>query len=90
MRLHRTVTLDDNPPEYFDVSWDEVREARNQELESSDWRFVSDRTPSQEWIDYRQFLRDLPQTYFDENDEVTQGANAACDAWSEYIVPEGA
>ena len=87
MVLHRTVTLDDNEPEYFDVFWEDVRLARNKELEQSDWRFVSDRTPSQEWIDYRQFLRDLPQTYFDESDEITQGANAACDAWSSYPYP---
>jgi len=43
---------------------------------------------SQEWIDYRQFLRDLPQTYFDESDEISQGANAAADAWNEYEIPE--
>jgi len=37
---------------------------------------------------YRQFLRDLPQTYFDESDEISQGANAAADAWNEYEIPE--
>lgn len=88
MVLHRTITLDDNELVYFNVSWEEVREARNKELEHTDWRFVSDRTESQEWIDYRQFLRDLPQTYFDESDEITQGANDACDAWSAYPYPQ--
>ena len=87
MVLHRTITLDDNEPEYFDITWEEVREARDKELNQTYWRFVSDRTESQEWIDYRQFLRDLPQTYFDESDEITQGANAACDAWSAYPYP---
>ena len=68
--------------------WIDVRYSRDKELEQTDWRFVSDRTPSQEWIDYRQFLRDLPQTYFDESDEISQGANAASDAWNEYEIPE--
>lgn len=61
-------------------TWGQVREARNQELENSDWRFMSDQTPSQEWIDYRQFLRDLPGNFENPND--------AADAWNEYIMPE--
>ena len=32
MVLHRTITLDDNEPEYFDITWEEVREARDKEL----------------------------------------------------------
>ena len=70
------------------VTWDEVRRNRSRELSETDWRFMSDQTPSQEWIDYRQFLRDLPQNYYDESDEVSQGANAAADAWNEYPKPE--
>jgi hypothetical protein len=62
------------------LSWYEVKEKRNQELKNSDWRFMSDQTPSQEWIDYRQFLRDLPQEHTEAND--------AADAWNEYIIPE--
>lgn len=73
---------------FRNVTWDEVKLVREEVLEKSDWRFLSDQTPSQEWIDYRQFLRDLPQNYFDESDEVSQGANAAADAWNEYEIPE--
>lgn len=63
-----------------DVDWDEVKYHREKVLEKSDWRFLSDQTPSQEWIDYRQFLRDLPQNYSD--------ANLASDAWNQYPIPE--
>ena len=63
-----------------DVTWEEVRERRNRELKNSDWRFMSDRSPSQEWIDYRQFLRDLPSNFESSND--------AADAWNEYEIPE--
>ena len=37
-----------------------VRVTRDQKLASTDWRFRSDMTPSQEWIDYCQALRDVP------------------------------
>lgn len=36
-----------------------VRQERNKLLEKTDWRFRSDLTPSQEWIDYCQQLRDI-------------------------------
>lgn len=36
-----------------------VREQRNAKLALTDWRFRSDLTPSQEWINYCQELRDL-------------------------------
>ena len=39
-----------------------LREERNKRLQETDWRFRSDLTPSQEWIDYSQALRDLPST----------------------------
>ena len=65
---------------FIDVTWDELKLERKQELDNSDWRFMSDRTPSQEWIDYRQFLRDLPQNFTE--------ANEAADAWNEYEIPE--
>jgi len=64
-----------------DVSWSEVRKARNKALSDSDWRFMSDQSPSDEWIAYRVFLRDLPQNYPDS-------ANDAADAWNEYEIPE--
>ena len=76
-------------PQYKkDVTWDEVRTTRNKTLRDSDWRFMSDQSPSDEWIAYRVFLRDLPQNFFDESDEPSQGANAAADAWNDYEIPE--
>lgn len=36
-----------------------VRQRRNQMLSETDWRFRSDLTPSQEWKDYCQALRDI-------------------------------
>jgi hypothetical protein len=39
---------------------DIVRTQRNKLLAETDWRFRSDMTPSQGWIDYCQALRDLP------------------------------
>lgn len=64
----------------LDISWETIKLERKQELNNSDWRFMSDQSPSQEWIDYRQFLRDLPQNY--------ESANDAADAWNEYDIPE--
>jgi len=75
--VNRSYTIYDGPDIIdqgeHDVTWEQVRELRNQALEDSDWRAVSDRTISQAWEDYRQALRDLPQ------DNVT--ANDAADAW---------
>jgi len=65
---------------FRDVEWDEVREWRNLILKESDWRFMSDQSPSDEWIAYRVFLRDLPQNH--------DNANDAADAWNEYEIPE--
>jgi hypothetical protein len=56
-----------------ECTWDEVRAARNQALDESDWRAVKDRTMSQAWKDYRTALRDLPQDHAD--------ANSAVDNW---------
>jgi|DEB0MinimDraft_6_1074348.scaffolds.fasta_scaffold06971_2 hypothetical protein len=45
-----------------------ARERRNSLLAETDWRFRSDLTVSQEWIDYCQALRDVPaQEGFPEN-----------------------
>lgn len=42
-----------------------VRGERDNKLAATDWRFCSDLTPSQAWVDYRQALRDVPaQTGF--------------------------
>ena len=46
-----------------------LRQERNQKLQETDWRFRSDLTPSQEWIDYCQVLRDLPSTAEPQLDE---------------------
>lgn len=51
-----------------------LREQRNQLLAATDWRFRSDLTPSQAWIDYCQALRDLPANStpaLDENGNLT-------------------
>ncbi len=53
-----------------DCTWDEVRAARNQALDESDWRAVKDRTMSQAWKDYRTALRELPQDYDSPDDAV--------------------
>jgi hypothetical protein len=37
-----------------------VRQQRDSKLTKTDWRFRSDLTPSQAWIDYCQALRDIP------------------------------
>ena len=37
-----------------------VRATRDRLLAETDWRFRSDMTPSQEWINYCQALRDVP------------------------------
>ena len=58
-----------------EVDWHEVREHRNAALAASDWRAVKDRVLPNSWKDYRQALRDLPQTY--------DTANDAADNWPE-------
>jgi hypothetical protein len=53
---------------------DQLRMQRNQLLAQTDWRFRSDLTPSQAWIDYCQALRDLPANStptLDENGQLT-------------------
>ena len=52
-----------------------LREERNKRLQETDWRFRSDLTPSQEWIDYSQALRDLPSTASPELDDNGQLTN---------------
>jgi len=56
-----------------DVSWSEVRQARNKALEACDWRALKDVTLTTAWRDYRSALRDLPQNHSESND--------ACDNW---------
>ena len=46
-----------------------LRQQRNQLLSQTDWMAVSDRTMTQAQIDYRQALRDLPETADPQLDE---------------------
>jgi len=46
-----------------------LREQRNRLLAQSDWMAVADRTMTQAQIDYRQALRDLPETADPQLDE---------------------
>ena len=64
----------------INVNWESIKSLRSVVLSECDYMFLSDQTPSQEWIEYRQFLRDLPQNY--------ESANNAADAWNEYEIPE--
>jgi len=56
----------------YDVSWEYLREQRDQALASSDWRALKDVVLSTAWKEYRQELRDLGG--FDS-------ANDAADNW---------
>ena len=49
-----------------DRAFSALREERNIQLAETDWRFRSDLSPSQEWINYSQSLRDLPAQYDNE------------------------
>jgi len=42
-----------------DRAWQSVRSERDSLLAKTDWRFRSDQTPTQPWIDYCQALRDV-------------------------------
>ena len=47
-------------------TWEEIRAQRNSLLTSSDWSIMADADPKpskQSWLDYRQSLRDIPQTF---------------------------
>jgi len=59
---------------YRDVTWEEIRRARDAELAQTDWRAVKDRSMSQAWKDHRQALRDLPEH---------ESPNDAADNWPE-------
>ena len=52
-----------------------LRQQRNQLLAQSDWMAVSDRTMTQAQIDFRQALRDLPETADPQLDENGQLIN---------------
>ena len=52
-----------------------LREERNRRLQETDWRFRTDLSSSQEWIDYSQALRDLPSTASPQLDDDGQLTN---------------
>lgn len=51
-------TVENKPQEEAERN---VRSKRDNLIEETDWRFRSDMNPSQDWIDYCQTLRDIPQ-----------------------------
>ena len=57
-----------------DIAWLPVRDKRNGLLRKSDWTAVTDTALSEadqtDWEDYRQALRDIPQTYSDDPENV--------------------
>ena len=46
-----------------------LRTLRNEKLQETDWWCCSDQTPTQEQLDYRQSLRDLPASTSPSLDE---------------------
>ena len=56
-----------------DVSWKHIRRERNQALKDSDWRAGKDVVLSNDWKEFRDLLRTLPQRFADAGD--------ACDNW---------
>jgi hypothetical protein len=68
----------------YDIDWEVFRKERNRLLDESDWRVVPDRPDAQDWVDYRSFLRDLPENFDGDY------ANAAMDAFESYDKPEEA
>ena len=65
---------------YYEMTWDQIRKARNRELQKTDWWALKDLTLSTARKAYRKFLRDLPSNY--------STANEAADAWAAYEIPE--
>ena len=78
--MNRRNTID-GVVSYIDITWREVKSYRDIELSKSDWRASSDLILSEEWKEFRQFLRDLPQNFTEAND--------AADAFTEYEKPDG-
>ena len=57
-----------NTPEAADgLTWDDIREKRDQILRDTDWTMTTGATVDQaQWAAYRQVIRDIPQTYKDK------------------------
>ena len=85
------MAIESTNPSDFGVTWSQVetkltelqnaepmqllRQERNRKLQETDWWVLPDRTASQEQINYRQSLRDLPSTASPELDENGQLSN---------------
>jgi hypothetical protein len=54
------------------ITWNGIRAQRDSLLSDTDWVALKDITlpNEQEWFDYRQALRDIPQTYSEPTDVV--------------------
>ena len=57
----------------YEVTWAQVRKERNQALLDSDWRAGKDVVLSNDWKEFRDLLRTLPQRFADSGE--------ACDNW---------
>ena len=57
-QVNRVFTVEAIPDE---EKAGQVRSERNDKLAETDWRFRSDMTPSQAWIDYCVALRNVPE-----------------------------
>jgi len=62
-----------------DVTWEEIRDMRDSYLETSDWRAVKDRVLPNEWKDFRDLLRTLPQRFDNPNDAADNFPEAPSD-----------
>jgi len=75
--VNRSYTIYDGPDIIeqgkHEVTWEQVRDERNRELKATDWRAVKDRVLPNEWKEFRDLLRTLPQRFAD--------AGEACDNW---------
>lgn len=82
--MYRTETIFDGDTvietKTHDLTWEKVRQRRDQELVNTDWWAGKDVTLTSARKEYRIFLRDLPQNY--------ESANDAADAWAAYVIPE--
>ena len=56
-----------NTAEDDTLTWDDIRETRDQILTDTDWTMTTGATVDQaQWAAYRQVIRDIPQTYKDK------------------------
>jgi hypothetical protein len=59
-------------PEPDPITWDKIRSQRNYLLSQTDWIFAPDVNiiNKDQWLSYRQELRDIPQTFSNPEDVV--------------------